>query len=604
MRTHFEAQPGVRRGLERFTRYLGLVALLSLVLGGVGVAQVVRAWLGARTREVAVWRSLGLVPTEILGLMLGQVLLLALLGSVLGALFGGAAPLLIGSFAPELFPAGSASGWPMVAVLRGLALGMGVATLFALPAMTAVWRVPPALVLRADAVPLEAPALVRWTTVALLVLGVLVSAWWQAADLELAAGFTAGLAGVGLVLWLGARGLLALIARLPRARFSATVTHGLAALARPGAGTVGAVVALGLGTLVITTLSLVETALSQRLDEALPDDAPSIFLVDVQPDQWPGVEAELERAGARSVDSLPVVMARIAALDGESVDELMRGRGEPDARRTSRWRLTREQRLTWFDELPDSNRLVAGELWGDPATNELSLEVEYARGLGLDLGSRVTFDVQGIPLEFVVTSLREVEWESFAINFFLAVEPGSLEGAPGMRLAAARLDPEAEDPLQDALVAGYPNVTMLRVRPILEKVGALLTRIAMGVRLLGGFAVIAGLAILAGTVASANLRRAREVALWKTLGVTRWGVLRLFVAEFAVVGVVAGGLGALGAFGFAWGFLDLVLDLSGAPSIGLTIGGGLLGTVLALVAGIAASARALAAPPAQVLRED
>ncbi|MDF1799217.1 MAG: hypothetical protein P1V81_08590 [Planctomycetota bacterium] len=604
VRTHFQAQPGVRRGLERFTRYLGLVALLSLVLGGVGVAQVVRAWLGARTREVAVWRSLGLVPKEILGLMLGQVLLLALLGSAIGALFGGAAPLLLGGIAPELFPTGSASGWPLAAVLRGLALGMGVATLFALPALTAVWRVPPALVLRADAVPLEAPALVRWATLGLLVLGLLASAWWQAGDLELAAGFTAGLAGVGLVLWLGARGLLALIARLPRARFSATLTHGLAALARPGAGTVGAVVALGLGTLVITTLSLVETALSQRLDEALPDDAPSIFLVDVQPDQWPGVESELERAGALHVSSLPVVMARIAALDGESVDELMRARHEPDGRRTSRWRLTREQRLTWFDQLPASNRLVAGELWGDPATNELSLEVEYARGLGLDLGSRVTFDVQGIPLEFVVTSLREVEWESFAINFFLAVEPGSLEGAPGMRLAAARLAPEAEDPLQDALVAGYPNVTMLRVRPILEKVGALLSRIAMGVRLLGGFAVLAGLAILAGTVASANLRRGREVALWKTLGVTRLGVLRLFVAEFAVVGVVAGGLGALGAFAFAWGFLDLGLDLAGAPSVGLTLAGGLLGTALALVAGIAASARALAAPPAQVLREE
>jgi putative ABC transport system permease protein len=142
------------------------------------------------------------------------------------------------------------------------------------------------------------------------------------------------------------------------------------------------------------------------------------------------------------------------------------------------------------------------------------------------------------------------------------------------------------------------------VRPILEKVGALLERIASGVRLLGGFAVIAGLAILAGTVASANLRRGREVALWKTLGLTRGGILRLFLVEFAVVGLLAGGLGALGAYAFSWGFLNLVIDLAGAPSVPLAIAGGLVGMVLALVAGIAASAGALAAPPVQVLREE
>lgn len=604
IRTHFEAQPGVRRGLERFTRYLGLVALLSLLLGGIGVAQVVRAWLGSRTREVAVLRSLGLVPYEILGLLLSQVLLLALIGSLLGALIGGAAPLLVNALAPDLFPAGSASGWPPIAIARGLVLGIGVALLFALPALAAVWRVPPALVLRADAVPLAAPWLVRWTTGLLLGLGLMLSAWWQAGDWQLAAGFTSGLAGVGLVLWLAAHGLLAAIARLPRARLSPTLTHGLAALVRPGAGTIGAVVSLGLGTLVATTLTLVESAFSGKLEEALPKDAPSIFLVDVQPNQWAGVEADLAAAGAHAVNSLPVIMARIAALDGQSVDQILQSEGESGNRRTSRWRLTREQRLTWFDELPESNRLVAGELWTDPAPNEVSLEVKYAEGLGLDIGSQVTFDVQGIPMNFVVTSLREIEWESFAINFFVAVEPGALEGAPGMRLAAARVDAEVEDSLQNQLVANYPNVTMLRVRPILEKVGALLARVAMGVRLLGAFAVIAGLAILAGTVASANLRRAREVALWKTLGLTRARILGLFAAEFAVVGMLAGGLGALGAYAFAWGFLDWVLDLGQAPSPWLTAAGAATGALLAMIAGLAASGRALGTPPAQVLREE
>lgn len=599
--SHFEAQPGVRRGLERFTSYLGLVALLSLVLGGIGVAQVVRAWLGARTQEVAVWRSLGLLPGEILRLFLLHVLLLAGLGSFLGVLVGGAAPIAATLFAPDLFQDGWSTAWPLAASLRGFALGMGVALLFALPALTAVWRVPPALVLRADAVPLAAPRLVRWFAFTALALGLFGSAWWQAGRLEVAAGFTGGLVLVGLSLWGGAHGLLYMVARVPRLHLPPTWTHGLAALARPGAGTVGAVVSLGLGTLVVTTLSLVESELATRLDEALPATAPSLFLVDVQPTQWPGVETALREAGATSIDSLPVIMARIAAIDDVPVSELLT-RSREDGRRASRWRLTREQRLTWFQELPSSNRLVEGALWADPATNELSLEVEYAEGLGVGIGSKMRFDVQGIALDFTVTSLRSIEWESFAINFFLAVEPGALEGAPGMRLAAARVDASAEAALQNRIVADFPNVTLLQVRPILEKVAALLARIAAGVRILGGFAVLAGVLILAGSVAAGNLRRAKEVALWKTLGLTRGGVVKLFCAEFLVIGLLAGGLGALGAFGFSMGFVELVLEFESQPSLAITLAGFAFTALLAVVGGIAACARALTTPPARVLR--
>lgn len=598
---HFQAQPGVRRGLERFTSYLGLVALLSLALGGIGVAQVVRAWLGARTREVAVWRCLGLTPGEILRLFLLHALLLAGLGSVLGAAVGGAAPLIASLAAPDLFPNGLEHSWPPGAVARGLVLGMGVALLFALPALTAVWRVPPALVLRADAVPLAPPRSIQLASLTVLLAGLTLSAWWQSERKLYAVGFVVGLLVVGGALYLGARGLLALVARVPRMQLPPALTHSLAALARPGAGTIGAVVALGLGTLVVTTLALVESELAERLDEALPDTAPSVFMVDIQPDQWPGVEGELEAVGADNIASLPVVMARLSAIDGASVDELLDER-LPSGDRRSRWRLTREQRLTWFTELPESNRIIAGALWQDPRPNELSLEENFAAEIGAKLGDTITFDVQGIPVELVVTSLRQIEWESFAINFFLAVEPGALEGAPGMRLAAARIAPEAESTLQDNVVAAYPNVTLLRVRPILEKVGALLARIAFAVRVLGGFAIVAGLFILAGTVTAANLRRQREVALWKTLGLTRATIVRLFAVEFLTVGLLAGALGSIGAYGFAWAFVELVLELESSPSLLIVATGLGIATFLSVLAGLAASAHALSTPPGRVLR--
>ena len=601
--THFDAQPGVRRGLERFESFLGLVALLSLIVGGIGVAQVVRAWLEAKSMDVAVWRSLGLRPREVLGLQLLHAALLALAGSLIGALLGGVVPFVLPRVAPGLLSPDLVRGWQPLAVLRGVALGVGVAVLFALPALTAVWRVPPALVLRSEAAPLAAPRVVRALAFAVLFGGLFASAWIQGGDALHALWFTAGLSALALSLWLGARLLIRVAASIPRRRLGPYLAHGFAALARPGAGTVGAIVALGLGALVVLGMAAVQARLSDELEGVLPEDAPSVFLVDVQPDQWEGVERILAEGGATEVQAVPVLMARLTAIDGKSVRELMEERErEPDGRRRSRWGLTREQRLTWLTDLPESNRIVAGELWGDPEAAEVSLEEDFADGLGVGLGSRLAFDVLGFPVELVVTSLRAVEWESFAVNFYVVVEPGVLDDAPQMRLAAAKVDAAEEDRVQNRLVEGYPNVTMLRVRSILEKVRNLLAKIALGVRLLGGFTVLAGLAILAGSVGATQLRRARETALLKTLGVTRRGVLGLFLTEFLLSGAVASALGVLGAWMLAWAFLEHVVELEAELSPGVFVVGGIMTTLLAVLAGLATSARALRVRPLETLR--
>lgn len=594
-----EANPSVNRSLRNVERYLGLVALLSLLLGGVGVAQVVRTWIGERTQAVAVLRSLGMRPGEILRLYLIQVLVLALLASLLGVGLGLLLPLLGSRLAPDVLPPDSALAAPPRVVLRGLLLGLGIAGLFALDPLSAVYRVPPARVLRAEAQPLPVPRWMRALTVSALLLGVLGSSWWQARDLTAALAFTGGLLILTLLLVIGARGVMALSARLPRERLPVTLRHGVAALARPGAGTIASVVALGLGVLVIATLLLVERRLADELGGELPPDAPTLFLVDVQPDQWEPVRRTLLDHGARHVDSTPVAMARLKEIGGIPVRDLLRQSG--DGR--ERWVLTREQRLTWRAELPASNALVEG-VWFDPddGVAEVSLEARFAEDLGAAVGDRLVLDLQGVPVELVVTSLREVDWGSFQINFFFLVEPGVLEEAPHWRLASAQVDAAGEQGVQDALVGVAPNVTVLRVRPLLEKVAALLARIAEGVRILGLFAVGAGLAILAGAVSAGGIRRAREVALLKALGLTRAGVAALFLVEYGLVGLVAGLCGAGGAYALAAGFVERILGLERGllwAALPLFV----LGTaLLAGVFGLLGSWRALRTVPMATLR--
>ena len=600
--SHRDAQPALRRSLERFESFLGLVALLSLVLGGTGVAQIVRAWIAARTQGVAVLRAIGFRPREVLAMYLGHVGLLALVGSVVGATAGSLLPFLIPVAAPELVPEGHVIAWEFVPFAKGVALGLGIALVFSVPPLLAIWRVAPVRVLRNDVEPLPAPRSVSFAAVALLAAGVYGAAFAQGRDALYALGFTGGLAVLALLLVLAARGLTWCAARVPREGLDPYLRHGIAALARPGIGVTGATVALGLGVLVVTSMVLVDSRLTERLRTALPPDAPSVFLIDVQPDQWDGVADRLRELGAPEPRSVPVLTARMSAIDGVDVKELSSRRPDDSGVGRRRWVLTREQRITWMKELTPDNKLVEGALWSDPERLEVSLEEKFAEDLGVGLGSRIEFDVQGTKVELLVTSIRKVEWESFGINFFLVAEPGALDSAPHFRLAAARLEPEAELRLQGALADDFPNVTPIRVRPILDKVLNVVSKLALGVRVLGLFTIVTGLVILGGVATSTALQRGREVALLKTLGLTRLGVVRLFALEYGLVGLVAGLIGASAGYVLSAVFLERVVDTPPElPWLFLPVAA-LAVALLSAACGLAASSRALRSRPIESLR--
>jgi putative ABC transport system permease protein len=602
--THDEAQPALRGPLQRAQRYFGLVALLSLLVASVGVAQIVSTWLSQAAPQTAILRCLGLRPREVALLYLGHLLLLALLGSCLGAAAGAALPALFVRAQPELFPIELTFGSPWQPALRGIALGVGVSLLFSLPALTSVWKVPPARVLRSEAAPLRAPPLVRALAAVLALGAVFAASLLQSGRLDLALAFAAGVAGLAALLWLGARGLSWAVGRLPRGRLPALIWQGAAALGRPGAGTTGSVVALGMGTLVVVGIALLQGILGREIDQALPPDAPSVFLLDIQPDQWPEVQRMARAAGAQRIVTAPVVTARLAAIDGHTVEELVQQRpGDPNARTRAHWVLTREQRITIMRELPADNRIVAGALWSDPAPNELSVEVGFAQSLGAKVGTVLTFDIQGVRMDFKITSLRTLDFRTFAMNFFVVAEPGPLDQAPQILLGGVRLPVAAEQGLQDELAAKFPNVSVMRVQGLLKRAGGILNQVALAVRLLGSFAVITGLIILAGSIASTQLRRAREAALLKTLGITRPRIIAMFALEYALSGAVAGTLGALGGYLLTAFLASQLLDLSTPPSWQTCLVAVAGAIALSILAGLAASSRALVVRPLEVFRQ-
>ncbi len=600
--TYADAQPGIREDLERLSRYLGLVALLSLLVGGVGVAQGIRAWLTQRLDALAVLKCLGARPRDLLRTCLVQAVLLGLAAGVIGGAAGLLSMLLVPAILGGALPFEAISIWQPWALVRGVALGIGVSTAFCAPALLVVLRAPPVRVFRRGAEPLPGSRLASALSLIAVAAGVAGSAALQAGSLWLALRFL-GAVGAAVGALILAALMLRSLARFlaPRCR-SFWLRYGVAALVRPESGTLAASVALGMGLMVLLVMFVVQGHLHDELAAGLPEDAPSAFLLNVPQAGWDGLAELLEREGARRVQSAPVVLARFAAIDGS-----------PAAERTSdrnRWALRRQLRLTYLDELPSDNEILeaAGPAtlaapWVDPASLEVSVEQDFAETIGVGIGSTIALDVGNREAEVMVTSLRRVDWEGFGINFFLVVEPAAVAWAPHTRLAAVWMPSDREQAIQDALYRAHSGVAVVRIRDVLQKVVDLVDDLQVGVRVLGSFTVAAALLTLAGAVAAGSQLRGREAALLKTIGSTRFDVLRAFAAEYALIGLSAAAVAAVLGLSASWWLVVRELELAWSFRPLAVFGVLLAGSLLALGTGLLASSGALRRPPIDSLRE-
>ena len=596
--TYTDGRPQLQDGLERMDRYLGLAALLSLLLGGVGVAQAVRAWIAGRMDAIAVLKCVGMRPREVMRLYLGQAFLLGLIGSLIGGGFGVLVLHVVPPFFREHIPVELLDPWQPLAFLRGIVLGVIVSLVFCIPPLVTVLRVPPARVLRREAEPLPGARQANVLTAGAIVLGIALLAVYQSGSALLGVIFTGGVLGTAVLLALAAYGLTKAAARMPRDLANVSLRHGLASIARPGASTIASIVALGFGVLILFTARVVQTHLNHQLASELPVNAPSAVLIDVRPEQTEGIERIIAERGGSEFQALPLVIGRITAIDGRPSAELVES-GDDDSQRRQ---IRRQQWMSYQRAFPSDNTILDGRWFQDDGVAEISLEKDYARRINAEVGTTLSFDVGGKGFDVVVSSIRDIRWRELGMNFELLLEPGIADSFPQMRLATARFPDGTGLAIQEELVAAFPNVTIVQVGEVLDRIALQLTRIGWGVRFLGLFIVAAGLAVLAGTVGIESHRRGREVALLKTIGMTRRDVIAVFATEYALLGLVAGIIGIVGGGITAYLVITRGFEIDFLIQPGLYIAALAAAALLAVVAGIAASTRALNSPPIEVLR--
>jgi len=600
-----EAQPGLRRFFSQLTMYLGLVGLASLLVGGIGVAAAMAAFVSRQTPTLAVLKALGTDTRTLVATYVLQTQAVALAASVLGAVLGLAVQPLLAAAISGLVPfvlEPQPQAWTLA---RGIVMGLGTTLLCTWAPLAAIRGVPPWLVLRQDVAPAERGRR-RGLTLLPVAAGLSALAFWQAGSLKIGAIFVGASVAALLALWVLARLVIAGVRRLPRVRGLAW-RHGVAALARPGSPAPRVVVALGIAVMLLVTVALLQGVLGRQIDHERRRDAPSFFFIDVQPDQREAFTRMVAQAAGAPPALTPVVRGRLAALDGERLTRAVvdRRRSHGDGE-DGRWYFTRDYVLTWSDAPPEHNVVTQGRWWsaGTRAQPEVSVEETAARHLGVGLGARLTFDIQGVEIDAVVTSIRRVDWQSLSTNFFMILSPGALDGAPLTWVATARVPTAAEADLQNRIVAAFPNVTAIPLRDVLQRVADVLRDIAIAVRLVALFTLGAGLVVMTAALTATRSQRLYESVVLRTLGATRGMVARAFAVEYGVLGAVAGAGGGVLALGLAWALVRWVLEAPWSFDV-VPLALGLAATVaLALAVGFLSTFRLLGRKPLPVLRRE
>lgn len=590
--------------LDNLQQFLGLLGMAALVLGSLGVATAIHAHVTRSIPSVAVLRCLGCSRRLAFGIYLAQALCVGLAGALLGIATGVGLHLGLLVFYKDELPLAVELAPVWGVVLRTGALGAAVCLVFALLPLWRVRGVSPAEVLRRLPSRRVAGGWKRWPLLVLPLFGLLV--WLGAAD---GAGWLRGLVLTGALavafglLTLLALGLAVLARHAIRPGWRFELRQGIANLHRPHNQTLTFTLSLGLGTFLILTVFFGREQVLQKIDLGQWDDSPNLYLVDVQADQVEPVNALVGEAGLRVLESAPMVAMRLESVRGVPVEELQRSGQIP------RWVLTREFRSSYRDRLNATESIVAGEWSGEAVTPgevvPVSLEQDIARDLGVGLGDRMMMDVQGIPVEIEVTSLREVDWSRFNLNFFMLFPPGVLEDAPGFHVVTTRVaDDQAElqGALQRELATRFPNVSAIDLKLILGTVRSVLDRVVGVVQVLAGFTVLSGLAIVVAVVLNGREQRRRESVLLRTLGASSAQVRLILVVEAAALGAVAAAAGCLLAAAAHAGMALALFDASPWPPMLpmlMAIG---LGMLVAVVSALALSRDVCRASPLMVLR--
>jgi putative ABC transport system permease protein len=599
-----DPSPRATHTLARLRQFLTLIGLTALLVGGVGVANAVATFIDRRRKVIATFKSLGATSGTIFAVFLTQVMLIAGLGVAIGVALGYMLPLVLNGLYGAALPIRAEMAVTAWSIMSASLYGFLVALVFTLWPLGRAELAPAGVLFRDEVAPERVwprPYIIVLTLAAVVALALfaILSSEAQRIAIYFCLGLVAVFAvfmGVGTFVSWAAR-------RVPRPR-TPELALALGNLGGPGGLARSVVLSLGAGLSLLVAVALTDSSLIRELTARLPQESPNYFVLDIAKGDVQSFRDIVRREAPDSrIEEAPMLRGRLIRLKGTPVEEISTA---PEAQ----WVLTGDRGLTYAETVPEGSRVVAGEWWprdygGEPL---VSFESDLARHLGLSVGDTLTVNVLGRNVTARIANLREVSWETLAINFVMVFSPNTLRAAPHNLLATVTMardaSLEAEARVARAIGSGLPSVTAIRIKDAINSFNAVLRKVMTAVRVAGSVTLAAGALVLAGALATAQRRRVKQAVILKALGATRRRILISHLAEYVILATVTGLFAVLLGALAAWMAVAYVMDIEFSFSISAVLQAFALAVALVALLGGLGTWQVLRAPAVPYLRSE
>ncbi len=589
---------------EDLTGFLNLVAFVALLLGCIGVASSVHIYIKDKVSQVAILRCLGGSGSQGVGIFLLQITIMGLAGSVAGALLGS----MIQFYLPQLFagflPVEVEVSISWTAILQGIVLGVIVAVLFALLPLLSIRNVSPLTALRASYESKE-PDRLSYLVYFLIILFIGGFAFLQLDDWKDALFFTGGILLAFAVLAGIAKLMIWLVRRFFPTGWSFVWRQSLANLYRPDNQTLVLIITIGLGTALISTLFFIQYLLLNKVELTGSENQPNMVVFDIQSNQVDDITDITKEFGLPMIQEVPVVTMRLAGIKDRTVEEMK----ADTTTRIRGWVLNREYRVTYRDSLIDSETITEGEWRGKVNSPQDSIFVSLSENIvddmKVDIGDKVTFNVQGVLMDTYVGSIRKIDWQRVQTNFIVVFPSGVLERAPKFHVIITRVDSaQLAARYQQAVVQRFPNVSIIDLNLILETLDEIVAKVSFVIRFMAFFSIITGVLVLIGSVIISKYQRIRESVLLRTLGAVRRHILSINALEYFFLGSLASITGILISLLSSWGLAFFYFETPFSPPLLPILLTFLAITGLTVLIGLVNSRGIINRPPLEILRRE
>ncbi|MGB5499156.1 MAG: FtsX-like permease family protein [Maribacter sp.] len=605
MDTHTQTSERLGRRYENVGKFMNLVAFIALLLGCVGIASSVHIYIKEKLRAVAILKCLGASRKQTFLIYLIQIAGMGLLGGLLGTLIGVSLQQLFPMILADFLPFEVQISFSIQPVLLGLLLGVFMSVLFALTPLLSTWYVSPLQVLRIQEEDNAKSRKASYLVLLTILLFIFLFSLWLLDSWQMALAFVLGI----LVTFSILSGIATLFMKGIKKYFPTSwgfiARQSLLNLFRPNNQTMVLILAIGVGTFLISTLYFTKDILLAKTALDSGSQNPNIILLDVQNDQKNAVVNSITPKGLQVIDNIPIVTMRVHSIKGKDVNDM-----RLDSITTmNKWILYHEFRVTYRDSLIGSETLVDGN-WvtaidDDKRPIPISLSDNVAKDAQVVIGDAIVFNVQGVLMETEVSSIREVDWGRMQLNFSIVFPKGVLENAPQFNVLTTNVPNEiASADLQQELVGKFPNISIIDLRQVLSIIERILDKISWAINFMAVFSILTGIIVLIGSVRNSKYQRIKESVLLRTIGARSTQILKITALEYLYLGVLGSSIGILLSLVGSQLLAVFVFKSPFTPALEpfLILLPGI--SLLVLVIGLANSKSVISSPPLQVLRKE